>query len=108
MKYCIQKHHKENKKTDKSKDEIKTVGELLVFAFSMCALTLLIVFASLEVKSDKSEEEKSEYVALIEESELYEIFDLNLLENGEKYGGVSEKEQNSKTGKALNSSAVGK
>ncbi|MBQ8545392.1 MAG: hypothetical protein IJ437_00425 [Clostridia bacterium] len=93
MKYFIFNKARDKRKDVKAKNDLKNLAELLVFAFSMCAITILVIFASLDFDGEIDMKEKSEYVSLICKSEAYEIFDLNLLENNEIVGGVSGKEK---------------
>ena len=92
MKYCINKNFEKGKA-----NEINRLAELLIFVFSMCVITAVIIFASVEANNEKiKENEKSEQVSFIYDSAIYEIFDFDLLENDEIVEGVSKKEENLK------------
>lgn len=83
MKFNIDKN--ENKK---EKNNLKASFELILFVFSMCALTVLLIFGMIENNKIPQKEERDTNV--FEENKIYEIFDLELLVNAKITDRVSE------------------
>ncbi|MBQ3040337.1 MAG: hypothetical protein IJD42_01940 [Clostridia bacterium] len=83
----IKIERKENK-IKKEKSKHKASLELILFVFSMCALTVLLIFGTIENKKipQKNEEETS----VFKENEIYDIFELDLLNNSKTVDGVSD------------------
>lgn len=83
MKFNIDKN--ENKK---EKNNRKASFELILFVFSMCALTVLLIFGMIENNKIPQKEESDTNV--FEENKIYEIFDLELLVSAKITDRVSE------------------
>ena len=83
MKFKINK-----KQIKKDKKERKEPLEIILFVFSMCALTALLIFGTVESK--KTSVESEEYTPVFSDTPLYDIFSLGLLKNTKMIDGVSD------------------
>ncbi len=78
---------KSKKKANKKREE-KIGLELILFVFSMCAITILLIFGTIEDK--KLSIKGNETVPVFSENKVYQIFDLNLLKNTKTPDRVSD------------------
>ena len=76
-----------SKKTEKKKSEQKNIIELILFVFSMCAITMLLIFGAFENQNEYKK--LTDDTPVFEENGLYNIFNLDLLKNTKTVDSVS-------------------